>query len=175
MIEIKTEALVKPLSENSNLTPLYYEIKNACEDCVDLLYDIYEGKRGAVKDFFAQHDKAYKIIKLAKIDPVLVQEYEKLSNGLEEYEKNIQSILTCVKIGESQEIAIKKLSKMTETVKYFSLVSLSYKDNYFVHKSEEEILKEINDSNGLVRIIGERVFNVKFKNGKVKQFYFTIR
>ena len=149
MIEIKTEALTRPLKGDSNLTPLYYELQNACDYVGnyidDLVNDIYDGKKNAVKDYFAKSDKAYKVVKLAKIDPELVQRYETFRKGYDELEKVVQSILNCVKIGESQDTAIKKLAKMTETVKYFSLEKMKYNGKYFDPMSEEDILDEIND------------------------------
>ena len=180
MIEIKTEELVKPLSNDSNLTPVYNRLYVA----VDYLFfvsehedpfirRIHDGKKDAVKDFFAQYDKDYKIIKLAKIDPELVQEYEEYRKGFEEYEKNIQEILNCVKIGESQEVAVKKLAKLTKTARYFSLITMKYRGYHFNFMSEEDILKELNHSENIYLVgIGTPTLNVRFKNGKVKEIFY---
>ena len=176
MIEIKTEALVKPLSDDSNLTTVYNKFKANVMSIKysyrDLKQSIYDGKKNAVKEYFAKYDRNYKLIKLSKLDPELVEEYEKIRNGFEEFEKSIQFILNYVKIGESQEIAVKKLAKMTKTAKYFSLAQWKYTGEYFAPMSEEEILKEINHFDGLLRLFGANIFCVEFKNGKVENIYF---
>ena len=188
MIEIKTEELIKPLSNDSNLTPVYNRLQKIVNELIkkpkrrndyysnklrsDLIYNIYKGKQNAVKDFFAKYDKEYKIIKLANIDTELVKQYEDLRSGYGEFEKNIQFILNCVKIGESQEVAIKKLVKMTETVKYFDLGQLKLlKALYFYSITEEDILAQINKFDGYVEIFPRFSYNaslhVEFTAGKV--------
>lgn len=87
-------------------------------------------------------------------------------------ENEIQSIINCVKIGEKQGTAIKKISKMTKTLKYFNIETLRYTTEYFDPMSEEEILEEIEKFRGQVKLRGAMDFYVELKNGKVVKKYF---
>ena len=181
MIDIKTEELVKPLSDDSNLTPVYNRLKHAVDDIYytslgNSLYDdiVFKGKKNVAKDYFSKYDKDYKLIKLSKIDPELVKQYEGLRDGYLEYEKMIQSIFNCVEIGENQDTAIKKLAELTKTLTYFDMDKLQYNGYYFKPMTKKEILKEINRTSNNSLVLQGRDFNifcVKFSNdGKVSEF-----
>ena len=180
MIEIKTEELVKPLSDDSNLTPVYNRLKDAVQKAHSFIWDeeFDETNKDTlnkfIKEFIAQYSKDYKIIKLAKIDPELIKQYE----GCLALGKMIQSMLDCVKIGESTDTAISKLAKLTQTLTYFDMKKLQYTGYFFTPMTEKEILDNVGKHfKTCLFLYGKdyRTFTVVFYRDvpKVRRFYFA--
>ena len=138
-----------------------------------LLDDIADGVRGCVDKVFAQVEDDIEVLIKEKAFPQLVNRYNLLHDAYLAKEKEYQTILSCVKVGEKQETAVKKLSKMSKTLKYFNLEDMKVTTHYFDPMSEDEILKEISEFNGQVKMRGAMDFFVEFRNGKVfKTYYF---
>lgn len=137
-----------------------------------LMYEIQDGVKDVVKKVFSQVEDDIEVLIKNNVFPKLVRKYNLLYDAYLSKEKEIQTILTCVRIGEKQETAIKKISKMTKTLKYFNLEQMKVTTNYFDPMSEKDILKEIEDFNGQVKLRGAMDFYIEFKNGKVFKTYF---
>lgn len=137
-----------------------------------LMSDIEDGEKDVVKKVFSQVEDDIEVLIKKKVFPELVKRYNLLYDAYLAKEKEYQTILTCVKVGEKQETAIKKLSKMSKTLKYFNIESMKVTTHYFDAMTEDEILKEISEFNGQVKMRGAMDFYVEFKNGKVSKTYF---
>lgn len=66
--------------------------------------------------------------------------------------------------------AIKKLVKMTKTVKGIARTFRTYQ--FFDEYTEEDILEQIKEFDGVVRLCGSIDTYVKFENGKAVGVYF---
>jgi hypothetical protein len=137
-----------------------------------LMSDIEDGVKNAVNAVFAQVEKDIEILIKKKVFPELVKRYNLLHDAYLAKEREYQTILTCVKVGETQETAVKKLSKMSKTLKYFNLESMKVTTHYFDPMSEDDILEEIEKFNGQVKMRGAMDFFVEFRNGKVSRAYY---
>ena len=146
---------------------LYYGYENP-----ELDMDFFAGKTNVVKKYFDKYNNAYNILKNTNVEANLVRQYEVVRDGYEKRELVIRDILNCVKVGESQDSAVKKLAKLTKTLKHFDIPKSAYTINFFDVNTEDEILQQINMYNGHVKLFGMMDFNIVFKDGKVKQFYF---
>ena len=164
------------------MTPAISKAKSAVDEFLSsfgrsnyndyLMSDIEDGVKNAVNAVFAQVEKDIEILIKKKVFPELVKRYNLLHDAYLAKEREYQTILTCVKVGEAQETAVKKLSKMSKTLKYFNLESMKVTTHYFDPMSEDDILEEIEKFNGQVKMRGAMDFFVEFRNGKVSRAYY---
>ena len=73
-------------------------------------------------------------------------------------------------LGGIMKSAIKKLVKMTKTVKGIAKTFRTYQ--FFDEYTEEDILKQIEEFDGVVRLCGSIDTYVKFEDGKAVGVYF---
>ena len=137
-----------------------------------LMSDIEDGVKNVVNIVFAQVEQDIDLLIKNNEGSQLVKRYNLLHDAYLAKETEVSTIRSCVKVGEKQESAIKKLSKMSKTLKYFNLESMKVTTNYFDAMSEKEILDEIENFNGQVKMRGAMDFFVEFRNGKVSKTYF---
>lgn len=137
-----------------------------------LMSDIEDGVKNAVDNVFSQVEQDIELLIKNEEGSQLVRRYNLLHDAYLAKEREYQTILTCVKVGEKQETAVKKLSKMSKTLKYFNLESMKATTKYFDAMSEKDILDEIENFNGQVKMRGAMDFFVEFRNGKVSKTYF---
>ena len=85
--------------------------------------------------------------------------------------ETVQDIMHVIKPGEPMKSAIKKLVRMTKTVA--SLNPKTFKTYpFFDEYTEEDILKQIKEFDGVVRLCGSIDTYVKFEDGKAVGVYF---
>ena len=104
--------------------------------------DIEDGVKNAVNIVFAQVEQDIDLLIKNNEGSQLVKRYNLLHDAYLAKETEVSTIRSCVKVGEKQETAIKKLSKMSKTLKYFNLESMKVTTNYFDAMSEKDILDE---------------------------------
>lgn len=137
-----------------------------------LMSDIEDGVKNAVNIVFSQVEQDIELLIKNNEGSQLVRRYNLLHDAYLAKEIEVSTIRSCVKVGEKQESAIKKLSKMSKTLKYFNLESMKATTHYFDPMTEDDILEEIEKFNGQVKFRGAMDFFVEFKNGKVFKTYF---
>lgn len=95
-----------------------------------------------------------------------LSEFQNIKTEYEQAKDNFiidAKMFDVVKIGEKEDIAVKKLAKATENKEI---------QKRFDPMSEKEIYDEIQKFGGLVKFRGGADLYVKFENGKVKEKYF---
>lgn len=113
------------------------------------------------KAFFMNERKFVKNLATAK----KVYDYYSFEN------ETVHDIMHTIKHGEHMKSAIKKLVKMTKTVA--SLNPKTFKTYpFFDEYTEEDILKQIDEFDGVVRLNGVIDTYVKFEDGKAVDIYF---
>ena len=177
MIEIKN---IVEASQDAELKKAMFDLNKAVtfrgNYISDLMMAMYDGEKDAVKKYFAQFDKSYKLLKLYKDNELFtktVKKFEDIKAGYEIKEAEIQTVLNCIKVGEKQDTAIKKLVKLTKTLKSYSINKLAYSGTtFFSPMTEDDFLEEIKRFKGAVKMRAAMDFYVIFKDGKVESFYF---
>lgn len=89
---------------------------------------------------------------------------KKLYRYYSEQNETLQDIMHVIEPGEPMKSAIKKLVKMTKTVKGIAKTFRRYQ--FFDEYTEEDILEQIEEYDGVVKINGAWDLYVKFENGK---------
>jgi hypothetical protein len=113
------------------------------------------------KTFFMNERKFVKNLATAK----KVYDYYSFEN------ETVQDIMHVIKPGEPMKSAIKKLVKMTKTAA--SLNPKTFKTYpFFDEYTEEDILEQIEEFDGVVRLNGVIDTYVKFEDGKAVDIYF---
>ena len=84
--------------------------------------------------------------------------------------ETVQDIMNTIKLGEPMKSAIKKLVRMTKTVKGIARTFRRFQ--FFDEYTEEDILKQIEEFDGVVRLNGAWDLYVKFEDGKAVGVYF---
>ena len=112
------------------------------------------------KAFFMNERKFVKNLAAAKD----VYEYYSFKND------TVQDIMHVIKPGEPMKSAIKKLVRMTKTVKGIARTFRRFQ--FFDEYTEEDILKQIDEFDGVVKLNGFIDTYVKFEDGKAVDIYF---
>ena len=85
--------------------------------------------------------------------------------------ETVHDIMNTIKLGEPMKSAIKKLVRMTKTVKGINPeTSKTYL--FFDECTEEDILEQIEKFDGVVKLRGSMDLYVKFEDGKAVDIYF---
>ena len=112
-----------------------------------------DGEEDATRSFISERDFV-KNLMAAK----------KLYRYYSEQNETLQDIMHVIEPGEPMKSAIKKLVKMTKTVKGIAKTFRRYQ--FFDEYTEEDILEQIEEYDGVVKINGAWDLYVKFENGK---------
>lgn len=118
-----------------------------------------DGEEDATRSFINEKDFVKNLIASKR-----VYEYYSLQN------ETVQDIMHVIKPGEPMKSAIKKLVKMTKTVKGIARTFRTYQ--FFDEYTEEDILEQIKEFDGVVRLCGSIDTYVKFEDGKAVGVYF---
>ena len=102
----------------------------------------------------------------------LLKKYDKAVIGYKKAEKMYKEIFSYLKIGEPIKSSVKKVAQMTSKVKFYYLRKLSYSGTFFDVYSEEDILRQIEEYNGTVKLNGVSDLYVVYKNGKLERYHF---
>lgn len=87
-----------------------------------------------------------------------------------EQNETVQDIMHVIEPGEPMKTAIKKLVRMTKTVKGVARTFRRFQ--FFDEYTEEEILEQIEEYDGVVKLNGAWDLFVKFEDGKAVDIYF---
>ena len=112
-----------------------------------------DGEEDATRSFISERDFV-KNLMAAK----------KLYRYYSEQNETLQDIMNVIEPGEPMNSAIKKLVKMTKTVKGIAKTFRRYQ--FFDEYTEEDILEQIEEYDGVVKINGAWDLYVKFEDGK---------
>lgn len=172
----------------------YTKFLNACSmldyvvDRTSLYIDevdelVYAGK--PIEKFFKKYDKvALDVEKFASADHAgrwkiectqaikKLEKYVLIKTRYKNYAECYAVVLKCLKKGDSQEDAIKKLVKLAKKHMYYNLEKGMYTIPFFDDVNEKDILRQIDSYKGIVKLNGPVDFYVVFEKGKVKNFYF---
>lgn len=144
---------------------------------------VYAGK--PIDKFFKKYDKvASDVEKFASADHAgrwkieceqalrKVKKYDVIKTRYKSYAECFDVVLKCLKKGDSQEDAIKKLTALGKKHKYYDLEKGMHTVKFFDDINEKDVLRQIDSYKGIVKLNGPMDFYVIFEKGKVKKFYF---
>lgn len=118
-----------------------------------------DGEEDATRSFINERDFVKNLMAAKKV-------YRYYS----EQNETVQDIVNTIKPGEPMKSAIKKLVRMTKTVKGIARTFRRFQ--FFDEYTEEDILKQIEEFDGVVRLNGVIDTYVKFEDGKAVGVYF---
>lgn len=101
-----------------------------------------------------------------------VAKYVMIKERYKSYADCFAKVLACIKKGDPQAEAIKKLVDLGKKHKYYDLEKGQYTVKFFDDINEKDILRQIDSYKGIVKLNGPIDFYVIFEKGKVKKFYF---
>lgn len=135
----------------------------------------------SLKPIFKEYDKCAKIMQnfidsinnndlvsfkvAAEAGKYELKHYETLKANYEKLEEMYYQIFNVVKVGDNIKIAVKKLYKLSNSLKYFNIFSGQYENLYFNKTSEEELLKKAVTGQCILKGINNLI--ITFKNNKV--------
>lgn len=118
-----------------------------------------DGEEDATRSFINERDFVKNLMAAKKV-------YRYYS----EQNETVQDIMHVIEPGEPMKSAIKKLVRMTKTVKGIAKTFRRYQ--FFDEYTEEDILEQIEEYDGVVKINGAWDLYVKFEDGKAVGVYF---
>ena len=118
-----------------------------------------DGEEDATRSFINERDFVKNLMAAKKV-------YRYYS----EQNETVQVIMHVIEPGEPMKSAIKKLVRMTKTVKGIARTFRRFQ--FFDEYTEEDILKQIEEFDGVVRLNGAWDLYVKFEDGKAVGVYF---
>ena len=118
-----------------------------------------DGEEDATRSFINERDFVKNLMAAKKV-------YRYYS----EQNETVHDIMHVIEPGEPMNSAIKKLVKMTKTVKGIARTFRRFQ--FFDEYTEEDILKQIEEFDGVVRLNGAWDLYVKFEDGKAVGVYF---
>lgn len=159
---------------------------------VDNLYElkVFHNKKGAVDSFLKPADEAVKELQeilrdypssdeyketlktFRKDIEKALNEYSLVRNAYKFWEDVIQKAFSTVKKGDKLETALPKIANMTKQLKYFDIKTMKVNGTFFDEYSVEELKKQLQDHEGVLKLAGPLDFYIMFKDGKVYNMYF---
>ena len=118
-----------------------------------------DGEEDATRSFINERDFVKNLMAAKKV-------YRYYS----EQNETVQDIMHVIEPGEPMKSAIKKLVRMTKTVKGIARTFRRFQ--FFDEYTEEDILKQIEEFDGAVKLNGAWDLYVKFEDGKAVGVYF---
>ena len=118
-----------------------------------------DGEEDATRSFINERDFVKNLMAAKKV-------YRYYS----EQNETVQDIMHVIEPGEPMKTAIKKLVRMTKTVKGIARTFRRFQ--FFDEYTEEEILEQIEEYDGVVKLNGAWDLYVKFEDGKAVGVYF---
>jgi len=132
------------------------------------VFSVYDNYVKKMQDFIktVNRNDRTEIIIAAETGKYDIKAYEKMKGNFTNLENMYNQILNVVKIGDDMETACYKLEKLSNSLKYFNVLTGEYESNYFKRASRQDLLQKAKET-GQCKLVGVQHLIVAFKNNKV--------